>query len=647
MMSDLEQFRSLGVSEEILEALRAKGFETPSPIQELTIPKLLSGENDLIGQAQTGTGKTAAFGIPIIQCCEPGWDKPQALILAPTRELSIQIAEELNSLKGRGRLRIAPFYGGQAIEIQLQKLREGIDVVIGTPGRLLDLMRRGKLDFSALKFAVLDEADEMLDMGFLEEIEGILAATKPEKRMLMFSATMPPAILKIAERFMRGYEVVRTQSEQPGTGLTEQIWFEVRREDKFDALSRIIDVEEGIYALIFCRTRNDSDELVERLKQRGFRSEVLHGDIAQAQRIKVINQFKEKKFRLLVATDVAARGIDVNDLTHVINYSIPQESETYIHRIGRTGRAGKTGMAITFVTPGESRRLAFIRHETGMRIEKRELPGGKEIVERKKQSFAELLTETISEAKHRGCLGFAEQLLGLADSPAEVLAAMLHLRFGDELQPEKYHDFEPKKRDRNSWESAADDRDAARLYVGVGKLDGYGAVKMLDLLWEKARLRKSRVGKIDCFDRFSFVNVDSEAAEQVIDAFRRGGPTVRFATERADGETPAAERPERPVRRARHDEFEERPERPERPERRVVRRDGFEERPARAPRKPRAESPAAAPEAEKKAKPPIPDGPRKPKTPTAEKKRRLRDWVDKMSTDLEVKEKRSARKRQQ
>jgi len=370
-MSDLEQFRSLGVSEEILEALRAKGFETPSPIQELTIPKLLSGENDLIGQAQTGTGKTAAFGIPIIQCCKPGWDKPQALILAPTRELSIQIAEELNSLKGCGRLRIAPFYGGQAIEIQLQKLRDGVDVVIGTPGRLLDLMRRGKFDFSELRFAVLDEADEMLDMGFLEEIEGILAATTPEKRMLMFSATMPPAIQKIAERFMRGYEVVRTLSEQPGTALTEQIWFEVRREDKFDALSRIIDMEDGIYALIFCRTRNDSDELVERLKQRGFRAEVLHGDIAQAQRTKVINQFKDKKFRLLVATDVAARGIDVNDLTHVINYSIPQESETYIHRIGRTGRAGKTGMAITFVTPGESRRLAFIRHETGMRIEKR------------------------------------------------------------------------------------------------------------------------------------------------------------------------------------------------------------------------------------------------------------------------------------
>jgi len=646
MMSDLEQFRSLGVSEEILEALRVKGFETPSPIQELTIPKLLAGENDLIGQAQTGTGKTAAFGIPIIQRCEPGWDKPQALILAPTRELSIQIAEELNSLKGRSRLRIAPFYGGQAIEIQLQKLRDGIDVVIGTPGRLLDLMRRGKFDFSELKFAVLDEADEMLDMGFLEEIEGILAATTTEKRMLMFSATMPPAILKIAERFMRGYEVVRTLAEQPGTALTEQIWFEVRREDKFDALSRIIDMEDGIYALIFCRTRNDSDELVERLKQRGFRAEVLHGDIAQAQRTKVINQFKEKRFRLLVATDVAARGIDVNDLTHVINYSIPQESETYIHRIGRTGRAGKTGMAITFVTPGEARRLAYIRHETGMRIEKRELPGGREIVERKKQCFSELLTETISGGKHRGCLGFAEELTKLAESPAEVLAAILHLRFQDELRPENYNDFGAKKRDRNSWESASDDRDAARLYVGVGKLDGYGAVKMLDLLWERARLRKSRVGKIDCFDHFSFVNVDPEVAEQVLEAFRRGGPTVRVATERPDGDAPAAERPERPERPARRS-YNDGPaaERPERPARRTYNDGPAAERPERAPRKPRAESPAAAPEAEKTAKPPIPEGLRKPKTTAAEKKRRLGNWVEKISADIELKEKRAARKR--
>jgi len=353
---------------------------------------------------------------------------------------------------------------------------------------------------------------------------------------------------------------------------------------------------------------------------------VLHGDIAQAQRTKVINQFKEKRFRLLVATDVAARGIDVNDLTHVINYSIPQESETYIHRIGRTGRAGKTGMAITFVTPGEARRLAFIRHETGMRIEKRELPGGKEIVERKKQCFSELLSETISGEKHRGCLGFAEELMALAESPADVLAAMLQLRFQDELRPENYHDFGARKRDRNSWETSPDDRGSARLYVGVGKLDGYGAVKMLDLLWEKARLKKGRVGKIDCFDRFSFINVDPEAADQVIDAFRRGGPTVRFATERPEGDTPGAERSTRPLRRDKRDEEGETAARP-------PRRDKRDEEPPkdRGPRK------SAAPENE---------GPRKPKTSTAEKKRRLGNWVEKISTDIELKEKRAARKRQ-
>ena len=625
-MSDLDNFRILGVSEQTLEALRAKGFEAPSPIQELTIPKLISGECDLVGQAQTGTGKTAAFGIPIIELGEPGLRKPQALVLAPTRELSIQIAEELNSLKGKSELRIAPFYGGQAIEIQLQRLRDGVDVVIGTPGRVLDLMRRGKLDFSALRFAVLDEADEMLDMGFIEEIEAILSETTPDKRMLMFSATMPPEILKIAGQFMRDYEVIRTENRQLSTDLTEQIYFEVRREDKFEALSRILDIEEDIYALVFCRTRNDVDELVEKLKLRGHRVEALHGDIAQAMRTKVINQFKTKKFKILIATDVAARGIDVNDLTHVINYSMPQGTETYVHRIGRTGRAGKTGTAITFVTPAEYRRLTMIQREAKTHIEKKELPQGRDVVEQKKQRFSELVAGALEGGMHSEYVNFAEELMTLGGSPAEVLAAVLQLRFKGELLPENYRDFNPQqRRERRSWESLPDDHGATRLYIGVGKLDGYGAVKMLDLLWEKARLKKYRVGKIDCFDHFSFVNVDFEAAEQVIDAFRRGGPKVQLASERPEDDSKSAERPSRGA-------DGERPERPARPPR--DREAGKPERREKAP----------AGRTMRKEKAPT-EGPRMPKTPAAEKKRRLKNWVEKISADIELKEKKSKKKK--
>ena len=539
-MSDLDNFRALGVSEPVLKALRAKGFEAPTPIQVLTIPKLLEGRVDLIGQAQTGTGKTAAFGIPIIELTQPGREKPQALILSPTRELSIQIAEELNSLKGSGKLRIAPFYGGQAIEVQLQRLRDGVDVVIGTPGRIMDLMNRGKLDFSELAFAVLDEADEMLDMGFVDDIRTILRATGKNKRTLMFSATMPPEILASAEGFMREYEVIRTDAERLSTDLTDQIYFEVRREDKFEALSRIIDMEEDLYALVFCRTRNDVDELVEKLKLRGYRVEALHGDIAQAQRIRVINQFKSRKFKILVATDVAARGIDVNDLTHVINYSMPQGTEAYVHRIGRTGRAGKCGTAITFVTPAEYRKLTMIRREANTEIRREELPQGKDVVELKKQRVSELVTEVIAGGKHADYVGFARELIAAGGDPAEVLAAVLQLRFQGELLPQNYQDFDvPKKQDRKTWESEADDHGKTRLFIGVGRQDGFGAVRMLELLWEKARIRRNRVGRIDCFDRFSFVNVGFEDAETILKAFRHGGLRAQLATERPGKEQQA------------------------------------------------------------------------------------------------------------
>ena len=593
-MSDIQEFRKLGLSETMLDALALKGFQTPSPIQELTIPKLLSGENDLIGQAQTGTGKTAAFGIPIIEKAEEKARKPQALVLAPTRELSMQIAEELNSLKGKRKLRIAAFYGGQPIEIQLQILRQGnVDLVIGTPGRIIDLHERGELDFSQLKYAVLDEADEMLDMGFIEDIERILSCTAKEKRILMFSATMPPEVLSIAEKFMGEYEIIRTRMTQLSTELTDQLYYEVRREDKFDALMRVIDTEEDLYALVFCRTKGDVDEVTEKLKQHNYRVEALHGDIAQLQRTKVINRFKEKRFRLLVATDVAARGIDVNDLTHVINYSIPQNPDIYVHRVGRTGRAGKRGKAITFVTPGEIRRIRNIQEAIKNEIRKEQLPDGRAVIELKKRRFAEKLAKLYSSEDHEEYRSFAAELLADAPSAEELLAAVLQNHFKSELLERNYRDFSGKKKDRLFWENSGGRSNEVQLLVGVGKLDGFGAVKMLDLFWDIAHLRKNRIGKIDCQDHRAFVYIDNEDAKRVIAAFESNpaAPPIGYAP--VEMPPPKAYK----TQNAKSDK----PEKPEKSAKQLKR------------------------------------------TPPKEKQRRLRDWVEKISADIELKEKKKSK----
>lgn len=515
MMKETSRFRLLGISDRILDALDKKGFEEPSPIQELTIPLLMTGSKDVIGQAQTGTGKTAAFGIPIIEFGKRSKDGPGALILAPTRELSMQIADELNSLKGENPLRIAAFYGGQNIAIQLKLLSAGIDVVIGTPGRIIDLMERKKLHFDNIKFAVLDEADEMLDMGFIEDIERILSATPEDKRMLMFSATMPKEVLSIAERFMRDYEIVRTKTIEQSNELTEQIYYEVRRENKFEALSRIIDMEEELYGIVFCHTRSDVDELAEQLQRHHYSAEAIHGDIPQSQRTKVIANFKDRKFKLLIATDVAARGIDVNDLTHVINYSIPQSHETYIHRIGRTGRAGKSGTAITFVTPGEQRKLSMIRKKVPGEITRRNLPQAWEIVEAKKSRFTALLNTIIGEGKHKQYLSFADSLLTSEHTPPELLAAFLQERFKNELVMDKYINLPA-----NDTFVHPEMHDHSQVYIALGYDAGYNKRKLLDLIFKRSGVGCERLGKVECSGTHTLVNASAGDAERIVKAFQ-------------------------------------------------------------------------------------------------------------------------------
>ena len=531
-MPDLEKFRALGLSELSIEALAAKGFEEPSPIQEKVIPLLLSGKKGLIGQAQTGTGKTAAYGLPIIELVEGGAKQPAALILSPTRELCLQIVDELNSLRGDKKLSIAAIYGGEPVEYQIHNVKKGVDIAVGTPGRIIDLIERGVLKLDRIQFAILDEADEMLDMGFVEDIEHILEGTPEEKRMLMFSATMPQQIQKIAERFMRSdYEIVRTEMNRLAVELTDQSYYEVRRENKLEALSRLIDITDDMYAMIFCRTRSDVDDLVEALHYRGYPVEALHGDIAQAQRTKVITRFKEGKFKLLIATDVAARGIDVNGLSHVINFSIPTSTEAYVHRIGRTGRAGRQGKAVTFVTPGETRTLQRIRREANADIKREAIPLATDVLEAKKRRVASKITEMIAGGEHTDYLSFAEELLAICDHPAEIVSSLLKLKYAGELLENTYGDINisrdstGRRRDRDEVKRGA----MARLFFSVGRADGIGPGDMLDIIYDRSHVRKSNIGRIDMKDKCSFVEVPESYANTVVTAFRNSDIRVNDA----------------------------------------------------------------------------------------------------------------------
>nr|WP_211436152.1 DEAD/DEAH box helicase [Candidatus Kuenenia stuttgartiensis] len=337
----MESFESLGLSESTLKVLKEKGYEEPTPIQQKTIPAILSGTKDIVGQAQTGTGKTAAFGLPVLELLPEKSKNVQALVLTPTRELAIQVAEELNSLKGKKRLSIVPIYGRQSMELQLRSLKKGIDIVVGTPGRVLDHLKRGTLKIGKISFLVLDEADEMLNMGFIDDVREIMENTGHEKRTLLFSATMPFEIMQIAKNYMRDFDVQKVNAGQLTVSQTDQIYFEVFAADKFEALCRIIDIEKDFYGLVFCRTKIDVDAVASHLIERGYDADALHGDISQSLREKILAKFKKRQINILIATDVAARGLDIHNLSHVINYSLPQDPESYVHRIGRTGRAGK------------------------------------------------------------------------------------------------------------------------------------------------------------------------------------------------------------------------------------------------------------------------------------------------------------------
>ena len=510
-MEKLAKFKALGLSDSTLKALKKKGFEEPTPIQEKVIPLFLKGECDIIGQAQTGTGKTTAFGAPIIEKIPEKSGKVQAIILTPTRELAIQVSEELNSLKGDKKLHIVPIYGGQSMPQQLRVLKSGVDIVVGTPGRIIDHLGRKSLNLENIAYFVLDEADEMLNMGFIDEIKEILKATGPEKRMLFFSATMPKAILGIVKKHMRNYEHVVIEKEELVADLTEQIYFEVKENDKFEALCRIIDIEDEFYGLIFCRTKTDTSQLAQKLGDRGYAADALHGDLSQNEREKILNKFRKQKINILAATDVAARGIDILDLTHVINYSLPQDPESYVHRIGRTGRAGKQGTAITFVTSSEYRRLTYIKKTSNSDMKKGRIPEIKDVIKAKRARVKSELEDTIKTEEYGDCLEMSEKLL--EEFPAvKILAALLKYTFNEKFDESIYAEI--------SGSSYVDTKGKTRLFIAMGKIDGMNPEKLCEFIQDETGENDLKIRDVEIFPHFSFVTVPFAQAETLLDSFK-------------------------------------------------------------------------------------------------------------------------------
>jgi len=503
-------FEELGLSAGTLKVLEKKGFEVPSPVQEVTIPAILNGDKDIVAQAQTGTGKTAAFGLPFVELLDENARAVQALVLTPTRELAIQVAEEIHSLKGKKKLTIIPIYGGQSITLQLRLLKKGIDIVIGTPGRVLDHISRGTLKLGEISHLVLDEADEMLNMGFLEDVKKIMSYTPVDKRTMLFSATMPKEIMQIAREHMREFDEFRVTKDKLTVTQTDQIYFEVPASDKFEALCRIIDIEEEFFGLVFCRTKKDVDTIANHLIERGYDADALHGDISQPQREKILNKFKKRLINILVATDVAARGIDVQNLTHVINFALPQDAESYVHRIGRTGRAGKEGNAITFITSEEYRKLKYISRETKTDIRKAKLPDVKDVIRTKKLRIKNILEDIVKESPGDEYVEMSRELLETNEAE-EVLAALLEYSFQDELDEKSYTEI---------GNALVDTKGKTRLFVAQGKIDGLTPQKLIHFIQNKCGIKSKKIRDVQILEKFSFITLPFHDAEILLSYFK-------------------------------------------------------------------------------------------------------------------------------
>ena len=546
-------FEDLGLDEYTLQAVEKKGFKLPSPIQVLAIPRLLNGDTNLIARARTGTGKTAAFGLPIIQSIKEKSNIVQALILEPTRELAMQTCTEMQSFSNNGIPRTCVLYGGASYSTQIKELKRGCEIVVGTPGRIKDHLEKKTLDLSKIKYFILDEGDEMLDMGFIDDIREIFAQANPQARILLFSATMPGPILKIAADFMGEYDIIEEEKVVDQALAIDQKFWVVRENEKIEALVRLIDMSPDFYGLVFTMTKMDADNVTRLLDLKGYEAAALHGDIMQNQREKVLERFRSKKTRILVATDVAARGIDISGISHVVNYSLPFDAATYVHRIGRTGRAGAEGIAVTFVRPEERRKLTFLQRAVSKaskgQMKEEKIPSVNEVLAIKEKRLIEELKAKLFEKTETSSLEEAEienqaeehieseeevknqnddetlqvnqkllnqKFVDLAhdliqnQNPEEVLAGLLSILYGDKLSSKHYgkisqtKDFSPKG-------------DQMRVFISLGKKDGYRAREIAEYFSNMLHIPGRLVDQIDVAQQFSLVNLPAASAKKAVE----------------------------------------------------------------------------------------------------------------------------------
>lgn len=506
------KFDELNIDERILRAIEDMGFEETSPIQTQAIPAVCEGI-DVVGQAQTGTGKTAAYTIPMLMKIDPQIKKPQAIVLCPTRELAVQVAEEIRKLaKYMSDIKVLPVYGGQEIVRQIKSLKTGVQIIVGTPGRVMDHMRRKTVKFDNINMVILDEADEMLDMGFREDMETILIETPEDRQTVMFSATMPKAIMDIARNFQKDARIIKVVRKELTVSNIEQFYYEVRPKNKTEVLCRLIDIYNPRLSVVFCNTKRQVDELISELKGRGYFADGIHGDMKQQQRDRVMDDFRSGKVDILIATDVAARGIDVDDVDMVFNYDIPQDEEYYVHRIGRTGRAGRSGMALSFISGKEVYKLKDIERYCKTKILAKPVPSLDDVKNTKLDNMFDKIRQTIEEGGLTDMVNLVEEHVNQEEyTSMDMAAALLKMLIGDTLdredEVEEFH-FDTDK----------DDSRMVRLFINIGKKDKIKPANILGAIAGESGMPGKLVGAIDMMDNYTFVDVPAIHAEKILKA---------------------------------------------------------------------------------------------------------------------------------
>lgn len=531
----MKTFEELGVSPEIRKAIEELGYENPMPVQEEVIPYLLGNGNDVVALAQTGTGKTAAFGLPLIQKIDVKNCVPQALVLCPTRELCLQIAGDLTDYsKYITDLKILPVYGGSSIDSQIRSLKRGVHIIVATPGRLIDLMERKVAQLATIRDVVMDEADEMLNMGFTDSINAILENIPQDRNTLMFSATMSPEIARIAKTYLHEAKEITIGTKNEGSKNVNHVAYIVHAKDKYLALKRVVDFYPQIYGIVFCRTRKETQEIADKLILDGYNADSLHGELSQAQRDLVMQKFRQRHLQLLVATDVAARGLDVNDLTHVINYGLPDDTESYTHRSGRTGRAGKTGISIAIINLREKGRMKEIEHIIKKKFEVSVLPSGQEICQQQLIKVIDDIEKVkVNEEEIETFLPGIYRKLDWLDKE-DLIKRVVSLEFNrfldyyknaPEIEQPKANEKKSEAKESRKGDKEKVGRKAekgyTRLFLNLGKTDGFYTNQIIDLVNRNLRKERIQIGRIDLMQNFSFFEVIQEQAPQVLKALNK------------------------------------------------------------------------------------------------------------------------------